>query len=44
LIRETVLRCTPEEACRALDDLVRLPGGALQYDVAVVVRRVPGPG
>ncbi len=40
LIRETVRRGTPEEACGALIDLVRLPGGMLQDDVAVVVCRL----
>ena len=40
--RVTALRGTPEEACRALIDLVRLPVGTLQDDVAVVVCQVPG--
>ena len=43
LIRETALQGTPGEACGALLELVRLPGGALQDDVGVVVRRLPRP-
>jgi hypothetical protein len=42
-IREAALRGTPESACQALVDLVRLPGGKLQDDVAVVVCHLPGP-
>jgi serine/threonine protein phosphatase PrpC len=42
-IREVALSGTPEEACRALIDLVRLPNGTLQDDVAVVVCHVSEP-
>lgn len=43
LIRDTVRRETPEEACGSLIARVRLPNGTLQDDVAVVVCRLPGP-
>jgi serine/threonine protein phosphatase PrpC len=39
-IRRVALRGTPESACQALVDLVRLPGGKLQDDVAVVACRL----
>jgi PPM family protein phosphatase len=42
-IRESALGVTPESACTRLIDLVRLPGGQLQDDVAVVVCHLPGP-
>jgi serine/threonine protein phosphatase PrpC len=35
-IRQAALRGTPESACQTLVDLVRLPGGKLQDDVAVI--------
>jgi serine/threonine protein phosphatase PrpC len=39
-IRQAALHGSPELACQALVELVRLPGGKLQDDVAVVVCRL----
>ncbi len=36
-IRDAATRGTPESACRTIVDLVRLPNGKLQDDIAVVV-------
>ncbi|MFP4477655.1 MAG: PP2C family protein-serine/threonine phosphatase [Desulfatibacillaceae bacterium] len=38
-VRETAVTSPPEQAVEALVDLVRLPGGGLQGDVAVIVAR-----
>lgn len=43
LLRETAPRGTPRQACGALVDLARLPGGGLQDDVSVVVCRLSRP-